>query len=597
MADDIPYREKFSALLEVARYRPTLTAGIVGFGVFAALLEGVGLSFIVPIVELARSGGGTAGAGGIQGLFVSAYAFVGVPLTLETAIIGVASVMTVRFTSSFLMAWLQATLSTNYERYLKTNAFERALMAEVSYFDESGSDEVLNLIVTEARSAGSMIQYVVNVLKTSFLILMYLSIAFYLTPALTVFTLVVFGGVTYLTRNVLEAGYAVGERVADANQRVQSAVQAGTQGIRDVKLFGLSAELFSNFQGAINQYVDANIKRLRNKAAIRNFYDLATAVTVFALIYLAFMFTSLTLGALGLFLFAMFRLSPLVSTVNSQVYNVESHLSHLVRTQQFIEDLSGRAEECGHEPAPNPVESLEFVDVHFSYESSDPVLKGISFEVNRDEFIAFVGQSGAGKSTIVSLLTRMYEPDGGKICANDKPVTDMDVGAWRDRIAVVRQNPHIFNDTLRNNVTIGNRDADEAELKTVCEIARVDEFLETLPDGYDSLLGDDGVRLSGGQRQRVALARALLKDADVLVLDEATSDLDSNLEKEVQRAIEAMERDYLMIAIAHRLSTVRNADRIYTIEAGEITEVGEHQEMIENDGKYAELYAVQSQDQ
>jgi subfamily B ATP-binding cassette protein MsbA len=170
----------------------------------------------------------------------------------------------------------------------------------------------------------------------------------------------------------------------------------------------------------------------------------------------------------------------------------------------------------------------------------------------------------------------------------------MDIAEWRSNITVVRQSPFIFNDTLRYNLTIGNRDISGEELDRVVQISKVDEFFDELPNGYSTQLGDEGVRLSGGQKQRVALARALLKNADVLVLDEATSDLDSNLEKEVQQSIEEMERDYAMIGIAHRLSTVKNADRIYSVVDGEIVETGQHEELIENDGQYAKLYTIQS---
>jgi len=291
----------------------------------------------------------------------------------------------------------------------------------------------------------------------------------------------------------------------------------------------------------------------------------------------------------------MFQLGPKVSQLNREYYRIENELPHLVRTQKFIQKLDQHEEPNNVTiETPSEVEYVEFDNVRFSYNPDEEVLKGINFGIKKGEFIAFVGQSGAGKSTIVSVLARLYDLDGGIIKANGRPIDEMDIQDWRDRIAVVRQNPFIFNNTLRYNLTIGNRNVTDADVDRACEIAKVDEFLDELPDGYDTMLGDNGVRLSGGQKQRVALARALLKNADLLVLDEATSDLDSHLEREVQDAIEAMDREYAMIAIAHRLSTVENADRIYTMEDGQITETGSHEELIDNDGQYANLYAIQS---
>jgi len=319
------------------------------------------------------------------------------------------------------------------------------------------------------------------------------------------------------------------------------------------------------------------------------------SVSVFALIYFALTFANLSISALAVFLFAMFRLGPRVSTLNRTYYSIEKDLPHLVRTQEFIGTLEQHEEPnaaTGNVPA--EVEHMEFDDVMFSYDGEEDVLRGIDFEVERGEYVAFVGESGAGKSTIVSLLARLYQQYNGDIRANGVPIDSMDIGEWRDRITIVRQNPFIFDDTLEYNLTIGNRDATDREIERVCEIACVDEFLDDLPKGYDTLLGDDGVRLSGGQKQRVALARALLEDADLLILDEATSDLDSNLEREVQQAIEEMDREYAIIAIAHRLSTVENADCIYTVEDGRISEYGSHSDLLSKGGTYAELYGIQS---
>lgn len=593
-AADLTWRQKTQALARVARYRPTFTASLILFGGLVAFLEGVGLGFIYPIIEVAQAEEPVAEGGPVLEAFITAYQFLGIPFELGYLILGLAAVMTVRYTSSFVVAWLKAMLAKQYEKELRTRAFSGALDAEIGYFDEEGSDDVLNAIITETRYSGKVIDKGIQLMETVFLVLVYLGVMFYITPMMTIFAIVVLGGITVLLRVVIEPAVTVGTRVAEANERVQESVQAGTQGIRDVKLFGLAEEVFSTFRESIDTYAQSEVALARNNAAIKNMYELSAAFTLFALIYIGFVFTGLSLGELGVFLIAMFQLAPKVSSLNSKFYKLEGHIAHLVRTQQFLDELESRHEDDG-ERAIAEIEDIAFKDVHFSYTEEEQVLDGISFEAEKGEFVAFVGQSGAGKSTIVSLLARMYDPDSGEIRANGVPINEYDLEEWREQVAVVRQQPFIFNDTLKANVTIGNREATRSDVKRVCEIAKVNEFLEELPNGYDSQLGDDGVRLSGGQRQRVALARALLKDADFLVLDEATSDLDSNLEREVQDAIESMEREYGIIAIAHRLSTVQNADRIYTVDAGEIIEEGTHGELLADDGEYAELYAIQSQ--
>ena len=595
--DEVSRRAQLRALIRVAKFRPALTAGIIIGGVFAALLEGVGLSFILPIVEIVQAEDPAAEAEGVMAAFVSVYQYLGIPFTLGFVVTGVSLVLTVRWTLTFIVRWLRSALVVDYTRDIQTRAFDNALDARIEYFDREGSDDILNAIVTQSEYAGRVIRRVVDFIEQGFLALMYLTVAFVLAPLLTIFAVVFLGGFTVLFRYVVESGYELGDKVADANERIQEAAQAGTQGIRDTKLFGLKGELFDDFLDAVNQFATTSIRQRRNEQGIQSFYNLLTAISVFLLIYIAVTFANMSLGALGVFLFAMFRLGPKASSLNSTLYRIENDLPHLVRTQQFIDELKENSEPIDDtQPIPEEIQQVEFDDVRFSYRGQDDeALSGISFEFEKGEFIGFVGQSGAGKSTLVSMLTRMYDPDTGEIRANDRSIHKMDIGQWRSKIAVVRQSPFIFNDTLWYNLTIGNRDVTQDVLDRVTKIAKVNEFFDDLPDGYETQLGDDGVRLSGGQKQRVALARALLKDADILVLDEATSDLDSNLEKQVQEAIEAMDRDYAIIGIAHRLSTVKNADRIYTIDHGEIIEEGTHCELLADDGQYAELYAIQSQ--
>ncbi len=589
---EITARLKLRALVRVARYKPWKTAAIAVLSIAAAGLEAIGLSFILPIVELADGGEVSSDeADGLMLIFVTAYEFVGVDLSLETVVIGVSLVMLVRFSASFCASWARKALQKDYRRYLTKETFERTMDARVAYFDTKGSDDIINAVITQTKYGSNVLTQSLSTLERSVMALAYLAIGLYLAPLLTLLMVVVLGCITYLVRNVIEPGYVVGKRVADANEELQNTVQSGIQGVRDVKVFRMNDEVASGFRSAINRYVEASVRLARNKAFIDNAYQFSLAVSLFVIIYLALAYSPITLGELAVFLFAMFRLAPQASTINSLVYTLEGNLPHLVRTFEYIDTVEDRREPSGAESPPARIERIEFDDVSFAY-GNEPVLRGIDFEAGRGEFVAMVGPSGAGKSTIASLLARLYEPDSGEITANDRPISRFDLGEWRSKVSMVRQNPFVFNDTLRFNLTIGARDATESEIRRACELARVDEFLQELPEGYETVLGDDGVQLSGGQRQRVALARALLTDAPIIILDEATSDLDSHLEADIHEAIEET-ADRTIVAIAHRLSTVSNADRIYTIEDGRVVERGTHRELLSDDGMYASMYASQ----
>lgn len=593
MTDTVSLRDKLYALYLIAIYRPKFTAAIILFGFLTALLEGIGVTFIVPLVEVAQSPDDPPDDG-IVGIFATMYATVGIPFTLGYIVAGLAAVLSVRYLSTFLSEWARVYLRVHYVRELQSRGFEQALDARVAYFDQEGSDDILNAIVTQAEKAGEGIEAFVTVFQAGLLITIYLAVALYLAPVLTVVSIVLVVLLTLGLRTVIESAYTIGDQVAKANEGIQRTVQAGTQGIREVKMIGHADRLLRDFHTEMSRFVSADIRVKRNEALIGNVYNLSVALLIFVLIYIAFVFTDMTFGALGAFLFIMFKLGPIISNTNRRYYQLEGMLPHLIRTERFLVELDANPDlAAGDKPVPPEPLPIEFEDVSFTYDGSEEVLKDISFTLSQGEFVGFVGRSGAGKSTIASLLARLYEPDEGTIYAAGTPLAEYDLREWRNRIAYVRQQPFIFNTSLRENILMANPQADEGELQRVCEIAQVTEFIDSLPEGFDTRLGDAGVRLSGGQRQRVALARALIEDAAVLVLDEATSDLDTNIEAEVQRGIESMNRDITIIAIAHRLSTVQDADRIYTLDQGRIIETGEHETLIASNGRYAELYQAQ----
>ena len=592
MADEeVSWRQKFDAVVEVLSFRPWFSLMLVLIGLLVAIFESIGIGFIAPIFESAQAEG-FSGSFELE-IFRSAYMWLGVPYTLENLILGVSIAMAIRYSSSFLRVWLETVLSIDYERHLKEKLFQAALDGRIGYYDGKGTDTILNAVITETKYSKSFLSAVLSTTQLIMLCIMYVGVMLYISPLLTALALFLLGGITILLRYVVEPAIDLGDRIANANEGVQSSVQSGVQGIREIKLFGMKEDVYEDFERSLNKYVDNSVDLSRNKAAITNVYKTSAAVSLFSLIYIGLEYTGLNFGSLGVFLFAMLMLAPRISNLNSKVYKLEGYISHLKRTEKFLEELEANEEPSEGKDIEN-VSDIVFNQVGFSYNPDEKVLDSISFEIEKGDFVAFVGKSGAGKSTIVDLIVRMYDSCSGEITSNSENISNYNLRKWRERFSMVRQQSHIFNTTLKENVKVGKPEATMQEVKKVCRAAKVDEFLDDLPNGYDTQLGDDGVRLSGGQRQRVALARALIKDADFLILDEATSDLDSGLEKKVQDSIESMDTDYGVIAIAHRLSTVQNADIIYTVDGGEIIEKGTHRQLMEKEGVYSELYSIQS---
>ena len=237
---------------------------------------------------------------------------------------------------------------------------------------------------------------------------------------------------------------------------------------------------------------------------------------------------------------------------------------------------------------------IEFKNLSFEYEESEGlVLSNINFKINKGEVVAIVGPSGAGKSTIADLIPRFYDPKDGEILIDQENIKKLSLASLRKNMGIVTQDVILFNDTIKNNIAYAQPKATMESIINACKAANALEFIEKIPEGFDAIIGERGVKLSGGQKQRIAIARALLKNPPILILDEATSSLDTESEKKVQTAIEALLQDRTALIIAHRLSTVQNANKIITIEKGRISEIGTHDELYSNDGLYRKLYDIQ----
>jgi len=236
-------------------------------------------------------------------------------------------------------------------------------------------------------------------------------------------------------------------------------------------------------------------------------------------------------------------------------------------------------------------------DVSFSYPESDTmVLQDINLEVQAGETVALVGRSGAGKTTMTNLIARFYDANSGSICLDGRDLRDIKLNNYRSLLGIVEQDVFLFDGTIRENIAYAKRNTDDSQIIEAAKAAAADEFIEQLPDGYDSIIGERGVKLSGGQRQRIAIARAILADPKILILDEATSNLDSESERLIQNSLADLLQDRTAFVIAHRLSTISGADKIVVLEDGRVVEVGSHEQLLNDGGRYRDMVMLQMSD-
>jgi subfamily B ATP-binding cassette protein MsbA len=282
-----------------------------------------------------------------------------------------------------------------------------------------------------------------------------------------------------------------------------------------------------------------------------------------------------------------------VSKINS---TIQHGLAAASRVFTLLDMAPEIMDKTGAQALPPFQRNIILKDVTFSYEGIPPVLNDINLTVKCGEILAIVGPSGSGKSTLVNLIPRFFDIGQGTLLIDDKDIRDVTLKSLRDQIAIVTQQTILFNDTIRNNISYGDPSRSEKEIKDAANAAYALSFIEQLPQGFDTVIGESGVKLSGGERQRLSIARAILKNAPILVLDEATSALDSESEREVQRALDNLMKDRTTFVIAHRLSTIKNADRIIVVKNGAIVEEGSHEALLALGGEYESLYNIQYQE-
>jgi len=534
-----------------------------------------------------------------------------IPETTTGQYVFTAAVVGAAFAIGAGLTWLNGYLwnriAQDVQHQIRTDTYDLVQELELAFFDENQTGEVMSILNNDVNQLENFLsQDLQGGVRIAMLVVVLGGIMLYLNWQLALVTLVMvplLAGASYWFVETIEPKYgAVRSSVGALNARLENNIG----GIKVIKSFNREPFESERVTDASADYRDANWDAITTRI---KFFPSLQLVTAFG-----YMVTFLVGGAVVLFgPFGPFTnaltvggLVPFLLYSRRMMYPMRQ-FGQIVNNYKYAYAAGERIVGLMNDPrtvpeADDPVEPdgvrgrVEFDDGGFGYPGTDDderVLAGVSFAVEPGEMVGLVGPTGAGKTTLIKLLMRLYDVDEGSVRIDGHDVRELSLESLRDHIGYVGQDPYLFHGTVRENIAYGRDDTDEATLREAIRRAGALEFVEELPDGLDTVVGERGVKLSGGQRQRISIARALLPDPDVLVLDEATSHVDNETEVLIQEGLRDIVADRTTFAIAHRLSTVRDADRILVMDDGELLETGGHDELLAEDGLYANLWRVQ----
>jgi len=479
---------------------------------------------------------------------------------------------------------------------IRDKVFRKYLSLPAHFFDSHPAANLMARMTFDIEQMSLGVSRAIIVIARDFLTIVFLlAVMFYQSVELTLVVFAIVPLVAWIIAYVNKRFRQISHRIQQSVSGVSEVVEEVVRGQKEVRIYGGQAEELERFRRVNNDNRRFNLKVVSIQAASSSLVQFLAACALAVIIYFATrpgQIDQITPGAFMSFISAMLALIPPLKRLSDISSTVQRTLAAADSVFYILDQESEK--DSGSKTLPDKKLNLRFEGVTLDYPDGTQALKGVNLEVPAGSVVALVGQSGSGKSSLVSLVPRFYDPTDGRVLINDTDIRDYRLDDLRDHMAYVGQNVVLFNDTVANNIAYGNnRKYTPESIREAARKANALEFIEALPYGFETPIGENGARLSGGQRQRLAIARAILKDAPILILDEATSALDTRSERAIQDALQKVMKNRTTLVVAHRLSTIENADKVVVFDAGRVAEQGSHEELLRQGGLYAQLHALQ----
>lgn len=496
---------------------------------------------------------------------------------------------------SFFSNYSIAIVSRSVIMRFRLDIFNHIQRLPAQYYDNATSGQVISILLYSVEQiANASADVITTALQSFFLIVGLLIVMFSISWKLSLLYFIIAPIIVVIMRFTSKRIRRLSLTIQQSMAEITNRTEENVNGYKVVRTFGGQESEIAQF----NKITDVNRLREMKVVATRSWsmagVQLIAAFALSFTLCIVMLDTTHSMLSPGGFVTLIASMLALLKPIKDLTSMQNKLYRGLAGAQTVFELLDQPAEkDTGTLELKRAQGKIEFKDVSFCYQADKPVLRYIHFTVNPGEIVALVGRSGSGKSTLASLLPRFYSHFTGSILLDSIPTTDYSLAHLRRQFAIVSQHIILFNDTIANNIAYGTWNATSSDIREAAKAAYALDFIEQLPQGFDTQIGENGVLLSGGQRQRIAIARAILKNAPILILDEATSALDTESERYIQKALDALMRNRTTLVIAHRLSTVEHADRIIVLDQGQLVESGQHDELLMQQGHYAKLYQMQ----
>lgn len=538
-----------------------------------SILEGINIGLLIPLLETLQSDDG-AGSHWISRLISSFFGSFGVPLNLNTMLAALGIIVLIISGLKYCRLILAAKAQANLTIWVRSRNMQTLLYADAGYFHKKQLGVLSDTLTTQANRSGNSLFIVAEIVSNVGVITTYLVAALLISPGLTMIALALLLVVTILMQWHISNAKTLGTVRTESETNLQASALENLSGINVIKSFLIEQSRLFGFIQQANQVRDNQYNLVKNQSQMTILQELSLFALIALIIYVGFSALSVGIPVIVALLFTLYRLAPRISGTNNRRQQLAANLASLHQVNQILAEANNPKVKNGNRSIHRLEQKIELRNISFHYDDNPLVLKGASFTIDKGQMTAIIGASGAGKSTIIDLILRFFDPTEGTILVDGIDLQEIDITTWRTRIGIVSQDTFLFNDTIRNNISLGRIATGNKTVEYAAKQAYADKFINQLSEGYETIIGDRGLNLSGGERQRISLARAIMSDPEILILDEATSSLDTHSEQLIQQYIEMRRGDCTLIVVAHRTSTIQSADKIVVVKDGGIIQEG-----------------------